>query len=112
MAKWAGIIGFAQQKEQIIDDVPSGVWVEEIIQRKYSGDLIKNKIVTQNSNAINDSMNISNQISLIADPYALKNFTTMRYLTFMGSKWKIRDVDVEFPRIILTIGDMFNETKN
>lgn len=112
MARWVGTIGFAQQKEQTIDGVPSGVWVEEIVQRKYSGDLLKHRIATQNSSEINDSMNISNQISLIADPYALKNFTTMRYLTFMGTKWKIRDIDVEFPRIILTIGDMYNEAEN
>ena len=112
MAKWVGTIGFAQQKEQETDGVPNGVWVEEIVQKKYSGDLLKHRIITQNFSEANDSMNISNQVSLIADPYALKNFVTMRYLTFMDTKWKIRDIDVEFPRIILTIGDIYNETEN
>ncbi len=112
MAKWVGTIGFAQQKEQEINGVPSGVWVEEIVTRKYTGDLVKHRMMSQNTNEINDGLNISNQISIIADPYALNNYVAMRYLTFMGVKWKIKDIDVEFPRMILSIGDMYNETEN
>lgn len=109
MAKWAGIIGFAIQKEQKTNGIPNGIWEEIITEKHYTGDSYKQRRSFQNFDSINDKINISNQISFVADPYALNNFNYMRYATFMGFKWKIKDVDVEYPRLILTLGDAYNE---
>lgn len=103
MAKWHGKIGFADTVE-----TEPGVWVEQIVERSYYGDLIRNSRRLQNSGSINDDINISNEISIVADPYANQNFFAIRYVEFMGTKWKISNVDVEYPRLVLAIGGVYN----
>lgn len=107
MAKWYGIIGYAETVE-----TEPGVWEEVITERPYFGDSIRNTRLLQNSGSVNDNVNIGNQISIIADPYANQNFHSMRYVEFMGSFWKITNVDVQYPRLILTVGGVYNVQQN
>lgn len=104
MSKFYGKIGFASE----VKEVRPGIWKDEIIEKSYFGDLIKNNRKLQNSNQVNDNINISNEISIIADPYANNNFHSIRYVEFMGSKWKVTNVEVQYPRLILTIGGVYN----
>ena len=103
MAKWFGAIGFAET----VETVP-GVWEEKIIERNYYGDLIRNKRLLQNASQVNDNINVANEISIVADPFANNHFHSMRYAEFMGAKWKISNVEVQYPRLILTIGGEYN----
>lgn len=103
MAKFYGPIGFAE----LVETAP-GVWKEQIVEHSYSGDLIRNRRRLQTSNQVNDDVNVSNEISIIADPYAVNNYFSMRYVEFMGAKWKISDVEVRHPRLILSIGGLYN----
>ena len=64
--------------------------------------------MVQNADQLNDNINIANEISIVADPYANGNFYAMRYVVFMGAKWKITNVRVAYPRLILTIGGIYN----
>ena len=104
MAKFYGEIGFGTSIE-----TSPGVYEDQVTTRNYYGDLIKNTRRLESSGSVNDDVNISNQISIVADPYANENFYTMRYVKFMGAKWKISDVEVQYPRLILTIGGVYNE---
>lgn len=104
MAKFYGIIGYAEQ----VETVP-GVNSEEITERPYYGDLIRNTRRYESASQLNDNLNIANEISIIADPFAYQNFHAMRYVEFMGAKWKITTVEVQYPRLILTIGGVYNE---
>lgn len=103
MAKFYGVIGYAESVE-----TEPGVWIEQIIERPYYGDIIRNIRNIQSSSGVNDDINITNEISILADPYANQNFHTMRYVEFMGTKWKISRVDVQFPRLILSMGVVYN----
>lgn len=103
MAKYYGKIGFAES----VESAP-GVHVEKIVERNYYGDLVRNSRRLQSANQLNDNINISNEISIVADPYADKNFHMMRYIEFMGTKWKISNVEVQPPRLILTVGGVWN----
>ena len=103
MAKYYGKIGFAES----VESAP-GVHVEKIVERNYYGELVRNSRRLQSANQLNDNINISNEISIVADPYADKNFHMMRYIEFMGTKWKINNVEVQPPRLILTIGGVWN----
>lgn len=105
MAKWFGKIGFATTVE-----TAPGVWNEEIVSRDYYGDLIRNtRRLQSSSDKLNDDVNISNEISILADPYANENFHAMRYAEFMNAKWKISSVEVQYPRLILSLGGLYNE---
>ena len=103
MAKWYGKIGYAETQE-----TEPGIWEELITERAYFGDAIRNTRLLQNSGNINDNVNVGNQISIIADPYAVQNFHAMRYVEYMGSKWKVSNVEVQYPRLILTVGGLYN----
>lgn len=104
MAKYYGTIGYAKTQE-----TSPGIWEEVIIKKNYYGDIIRNGRKIENSDSINDSPNIDNSISIVSDAYAYENIFAMRYITWMGVKWKIRNVDVQPPRLILSIGGVYNE---
>ncbi len=104
MAKFYGKIGFAEMAE-----TAPGVWVENITEREYYGDVNRNIRRLQTGMGLNDDISVSNEISIVADPYANENFHSMRYVRYMGAKWKISSVDVQYPRLILTLGGEYNE---
>lgn len=106
MAKFYGIIGYIETVE-----TEPGLWEEKITERQYYGELIRNTRRLQTSDKVNDDVNISNQISIVSDPYANENFHAMRYAQFMGTKWKITSVEVQYPRLILELGGIYNENK-
>lgn len=102
MAKYFGKIGYAETEE-----TSPGVWREQIVEREYYGDLIRNTRRLQAADKVNDDINISNEISIVADPYAMSNFHSIRYAEFMGAKWKISSVEVSYPRLILMLGGLY-----
>lgn len=104
MAKFYGPIGFSDTVE-----TDPGVWEERIVEHSYFGDLTRNTSRYQQSGGVNDNITINNSISIVADPYATTNFQKMRYVEFLGTKWKITNVEVQYPRLILTIGGEYNE---
>ena len=103
MAKFYGKIGYAEMQE-----IRPGVWEEGITERAYYGDLGRNTRRLQPVSQVNDNLTIANEISIVSDPYASLNFHSMRYVEFMGAKWKIENVEVSPPRLILTIGGLYN----
>lgn len=103
MAKYYGKIGYA-----ITEEVKPGVWKKRITEREYFGDVIRNTRRLQSSGNLNDNIIVSNEISIVADPFANENFHSILYVEFMGTKWKISNVEVQYPRLILTIGEVYN----
>lgn len=104
MPKYYGNIGFANTTE-----TKPGIWEESITERPYFGDIIRNSRYLQAREHINDDINIGNSFSIVADPYAVHHMNDMRYIIWEGSKWKITTVDVEFPRLTLTVGGVYND---
>lgn len=103
MAKWYGKIGYAENVE-----TEPGAWEEIITEKSYYGDSIRNTRLLQNSDSINGKVNVGNQISIIADPYANQNFHAIRYVEFMGNLWTVSNAEVQYPRLILTLGGVYN----
>ena len=103
MAKFYGVIGYAIQIEK-----RPGVWVDSIIEKSYRGDIILNQQRWQPSENVNDNFNIDNSISIIADEYMYKNVGFIKYIVWMGRKWKIQSLAINRPRIVLQIGGVYN----
>ena len=95
MAKFYGVIGYA-----VTEETKPGVWTEKIIERMYYGDLTRNTRRLQSAEQLNDNINVANEISIVADPFANEKF--------MGAKWKVTSVEVQYPRLILTMGGVYN----
>ena len=104
MAKWFGVIGFAET----VETVP-GVWEEQITEHKYYGDLTRNTRRLQTTDQLNDNINVANELSIVADPFARDHFHSMRYAELMGAKWKITNVEVQYPRLLLTVGGLYTD---
>lgn len=103
MGKFCGLIGYTKTSEKV-----PGVWSEVVTERKYRGDIIRDSRRYQSSDNLNDNITISNHISIVADPFAYENFYAMRYIKWMGVSWKITNIEVQRPRLILTIGGVYN----
>ena len=103
MAKFYGVIGFVETVE-----TRPGVWDEQITERQYYGDVIRMSRRLQSADKVNDDINVSNEISIVADPYAYDHFHSMYYVKFMGAAWKVSNVEVRHPRLILTLGGVYN----
>ena len=103
MAKWFGKIGYA-----ITSETESGIWEPTIVEKEYYGDLTTDRRKRQNSGEVNDNLNLANVISIIADPFAIQNCSYMAYAEVMGARWKISDIEVQYPRLILTVGGVYN----
>lgn len=103
MAKFYGVVGYAETKE-----TTPGVWTEAITERKYRGDITRNTRRLEGANQVNDNVTVNNTISICADAYAYQNFFAIRYVEWMGARWKVTNVEVQRPRLILTIGGVYN----
>jgi hypothetical protein len=103
MAKFYGPIGYA-----ILEESAPGVWEERIVEHSYYGDVIRNNRKLQTSSQLNDNITLSNEISIISDPFANENFQHIRYAIYMGTKWKVSTIDVQAPRLVLTLSEVYN----
>lgn len=103
MARYCGKVGFAIETE-----VRSGVWKNEIVERTYYGDSFRMSRRLQDSGNLNDNVTISNEISIVADPFANENFLSIRYAEFMGVKWKVTNIENQRPRLLMTLGGVYN----
>lgn len=101
--RFYGKVGYVKHVE-----TAPGVYEEATIERNYYGDLTRNASKWENSSGVNDNIIVTNVVSLIADPYAYENFAYMRYIEFMGALWEINTIEVERPRIKLTLGGLYN----
>lgn len=104
MSKFSGKIGYAASYEK-----RPGVWVDGIIERLHYGDIIRNtNRWSETTDQTNDELAISNQLSIVADPYAAHNFHRMKYVEFMGALWKVTNAEVVYPRLLITLGGVYN----
>lgn len=103
MAKWRGKIGYAVTKE-----TRRGVFTQVIVERQATGDLERVARRYEASENLNDDLVMSHQISIVMDPVILQNFANIRYVYFGGVRWRISYAEVRRPRLILTIGKVYN----
>lgn len=101
--KYYGVIGYA-----ITEETSQDIWEAKIIERPYSGDVLKYGSKRTIGDNINSDINITNRISIIADPFAFQNFSNICYVSWMGTLWNVTSVDVDYPRLVLDVGGVYN----
>ena len=105
--KWFGQIAFSNQVE-----VEPGVWEDNNpIIRDYFGDVIKNYKRDNVASSSNPDISVSNQLSVVADPFLLNSFHDILYVTFMGAKWRVSSVDIQYPRMLIDFGGLYKEDR-
>lgn len=106
MAKFYGEIGYGETIE-----VKPGVWDDQITEYTYYGDVIRNSRTLREGEKVNDDLTVDHSISIVADAYAREHFFAMRYVRWAGALWKISNVEVQSPRLILRLGGVYNGPK-
>lgn len=108
MARFSGTIGFLRTEETDPEEHP-GVYVEVLKEKRYYGDVLSNSRRWDQNGNLNDNLAINNRISVVADPFAREHLGAMKFVRWFGDTWKITNVEIQYPRIILTIGGQYHE---
>lgn len=108
MAKFHGMVGFVHTEETAPG---SGVFEEIPEERNYYGDVIRNSRRWEQGENLNDNPVINNQFSIVGNDFAFRNYSIMRYVKWSGVLWKITNIEIQSPRIILTVGGIYNAVK-
>lgn len=103
MAKYSGKVGFGTS----VESTP-GVWVDEITERSYFGDVNRADRMLTEGEQLNDDLRVNNEISIVADAYASEHFFAIRYVEWAGQRWKVSHAEVRRPRLILQLGEVYN----
>lgn len=103
MAKFHGRVGFGET----VEGTP-GVFADTIVEHSYYGDIIQNRRIIHQGENLNKDFSVGNSISIVANAYARGNFFAIRYVEWAGEIWTVTDVEVQLPRLILRLGEVYN----
>lgn len=105
MARFYGRVGYGETVES---PVGSGVYVDTITEYSYYGDVFRNVRALREGENLNKDLSVQNSISIVADQYANEHFFAIRYVEWAGTLWTVSSVEVRSPRLLLTLGEVYN----
>lgn len=103
MTKFYGKIGYGETQQSV-----PGVYVDTITEMPYYGDVVRNTRQLHEGEHLNKDLSVSNSISVVADAYANEHFFAIRYVEWAGTLWTVSDVEVQSPRLLLRLGEVYN----
>lgn len=107
MARFCGYVGFDKGEREDPND--PGVWLHnQMEERKYFGNILKHNRKWDEGHSVNDDLNVTNRISIVADDYTFEHCSGIRYVRWMGACWKVVSFEVARPRIVLNLGGVWN----
>lgn len=105
MTRFFGEIGYGESVEF---PSGSGIWVDQITEVQYYGDVIRDARRVEPGENLNSNLSVGNSISIVADEYANEHFYAIRYIRWNGINWTVSNVEVRAPRLILYLGEVYN----
>lgn len=103
MAKYAGLVGYVTELE-----TKPGIWTPSESSKRMRGDIIRQSSSSQNGDKVNDDISLNHRVSLVGDAYAFGNYYNIKWIEIDGAKWKVSSVEIQRPRIIVTLGGLWN----
>lgn len=103
MARFYGEVGYGETVEKA-----AGVWEDNVVEHSYYGDVVRNTKRTREGESVNDDFTIGHSISIVVDAYASEHFSAIRYVKWAGTRWKVTEVEVQSPRLLLRLGGVYN----
>lgn len=101
--KFTGKLGYS-----ITQETSPGIWEDKIVEKDITGDTLSSNYRFENpSDAILD-INLQTKISVVIDTYIKDHFGYIKYVKFQGVAWNVKSVDMQYPRLILTLGGLYN----
>jgi|SRR5690606_13872260 len=104
MAKFSGLVGYVTQGE-----TRPGVWSTVEDPKLMKGDIIRQASSNrQNDGKVNSDIALSHRVSLLGDAYAFGNYYNIKWVEVDGRKWEVSSIEVQRPRIIVSLGGLWN----
>lgn len=103
MSKFAGLVGYVTQEESV-----PGVWSPVENPKMMKGDIIRQSSTNQNGDKVNSDVSLNHRVSLLGDAYAFNNYYSLKWIQLNGRKWEISSVELQRPRIVVTVGGLWN----
>lgn len=103
MARFFDKVGYGLNEQS-----SPGVWEDVIIEREHFGDVLRNTRKLDSGEKVNDDISVGNSISIVADAYAMEHFANIKYVVWLGVPWVVSEVEVQPPRLIFRLGDVYN----
>lgn len=103
MARFHGEVGYG-----VTTEVSAGVWEDTVVEKTYTGDIIRNTKRTLEGLGANDDFVIGHSVSVVADAFASEHYSAIRYVKLAGSRWKVTEVEILRPRLLLRLGGVYN----
>lgn len=109
MARFHGLIGFEEDQTEI----EPGIYApSQMTEKPYFGDIKRSrKRWAPSSNGSNDDLILNNQISIVCDAYMDAHWPGIKYVKWNTEYWKVDSVEIKRPRILLTLGGVWNGHK-
>lgn len=101
--KFSGKLGYT-----ITEETDPGVWTDNIVEKHAVGDILSSNYRLENPSDVNLDINLDLRISIVMDSYIKKNFGYIKYVKFEGVRWSVKNISVQYPRLILTLGGLYN----
>lgn len=105
MARFYGEVGYGESVETLPG---SGKWEDVIVEVPYFGDVIRTSRDLEPGDGLNSDINVRNSISIIADQQAVEHFVKIKYVRWAGVNWLVPSVESKPPRLILSLGGVYN----
>ena len=105
MTRFFGEVGYGNSVE---NPPGSGIWEDTITVQHYQGDVIRNTRKMENGDTVNPDLSVANSISIVADEFAVQHFFNIKYVKWQGVNWTVTTVEVREPRLVLSLGSVYN----
>lgn len=106
--RFAGKVGFVITKQ---DETDFTLWKTEKTEKLVYGDVLRDTRNNEKSSYVNDNFTISNQFSVVADSFTYRNLQYIKYVEYLGVKWRVTSVDaLPRPRLVLSVNGVYNDT--
>lgn len=103
MTRFAGLVCYGEQVE-----TSPGIWETVEKQVVMKGDVMRQNSNNTNNGSINNDIKLSHRVSIIGDPYAFDNYFNIKWVYIDGRKWGVESVEIQRPRIIVSLGGLWN----
>lgn len=103
MARYSGLVGYVTQEETV-----PGVWSPVENPRTMKGEIIRQSSTNPDHGKINSDISLNHRVSLWGDAYAFDSYYAIKWIQIDGRKWEVTSVEIKRPRIIVTVGGLWN----
>jgi hypothetical protein len=101
--RFHGEVGFGETVE-----TSPGVYSDVIVAHEYYGDVTRAARKLAEGEDLNQDLSLVNSISIVANAYASEHFFEVRYVLWNGVYWTVTDVEIQRPRLLLRLGEVYN----